>query len=61
MRAGSRQVMGTLDPGPAHIPGHGPVTYRGKRYEAYSFSGEAFPAGPLRISLLQRARRAIGG
>jgi hypothetical protein len=61
MRAGSRQVMGTLDPGPAHIPGHGPVTYRGKRYEAYSFSGEAFPSGPLRISLLQRARRAIGG
>jgi len=61
MRAGSRQVMGTLDPGPAHIPGHGPVTYRGKRYEAYSFSGEAFPSGPLRISLLQRARGAIGG
>jgi hypothetical protein len=55
MRAGSgvgHQVMGTLDPGPATVPDRGPVSYRGRRYEAYSFTGAAFPSGPLRISLL---------
>jgi hypothetical protein len=53
MRTGSRQVMGTLSPGPATVPDRGEVTYRGRSYQAYSFIGEAFPAGPLRISLLQ--------
>ena len=52
MRTGSRQVMGTLSPGPATVPDRGEVTYRGRAYQAYSFVGEAFPAGPLRISLL---------
>jgi hypothetical protein len=52
MRTGSRQVMGTLSPGPATVPDRGEVTYRGRSYQAYSFVGEAFPAGPLRISLL---------
>jgi hypothetical protein len=52
MRTGSRQVMGTLSPGPASVPDRGEVTYRGRTYQAYSFVGEAFPAGPLRISLL---------
>ncbi|HEV2973599.1 MAG TPA: hypothetical protein VGX69_01220 [Solirubrobacteraceae bacterium] len=61
MRVGARQVMGTLDPGPAHVPDRGTVYYEGARYEAYSFVGEAFPSGPLRISLLVPSRRAIGG
>jgi hypothetical protein len=52
MRVGSKQVMGSLEPGPPSIPNHGTVEYRGKSYEAYSFSGVAFPSGPLRISLL---------
>lgn len=52
MRVGSKQVMGTLAPGPASVPDRGTVAYRGKPYEAYSFSGEAFPSGTLRISLL---------
>ena len=52
MRTGARQVMGTLSPGPANVPTRGPVSYRGHTYEAYSFSGEAFPSGPLRLSLL---------
>jgi hypothetical protein len=52
MRVGSKQVAGSLDPGPRNVPDHGPVEYRGKSYEAYSFSGVAFPSGPLRISLL---------
>jgi hypothetical protein len=45
-------VMGTLRPGPASIPDRGRVVYRGTTYQAYSFVGEAFPSGPLRISLL---------
>jgi hypothetical protein len=52
MRVGSKQVMGSLDPGPRSVPDHGSVEYRGRSYEAYSFTGEAFPSGPLRISLL---------
>lgn len=52
MRTGGRQVMGTLSPGPANVPTHGPVSYGGRSYEAYSFTGEAFPSGPLRLSLL---------
>ena len=52
MRTGARQVMGTLSPGPASVPDRGPVSYGGRTYEAYSFTGEAFPSGPLRISLL---------
>jgi hypothetical protein len=52
MRTGSRQVMGTLSPGPASVPDRGAVAYRGRTYQAYSFVGVAFPAGALRISLL---------
>jgi len=52
MRIGSRQVMGTLSPGPAQVPDRGTVSYRGRRYQAYSFRATAFPSGPLRISLL---------
>ncbi|HEV2997611.1 MAG TPA: hypothetical protein VGX16_00775, partial [Solirubrobacteraceae bacterium] len=54
LRGASGQVLGTLSPGPASIPDRGPVTYGGVRYQAYSFMGEAFPSGPLRISLLVR-------
>jgi hypothetical protein len=61
MRRGSAQVMGTLGPGPAHVPDRGALEYAGKRYEAYSFRGEAFPSGPLRISLLVSSRKPIGG
>jgi hypothetical protein len=52
MRIGARQVMGTLHPGPTAIPDRGVVAYRGQTYQAYSFAAEAFPSGPLRISLL---------
>ena len=44
--------MGTLRPGPASVPDRGAVSYGGRSYQAYSFIGEAFPSGPLRISLL---------
>jgi hypothetical protein len=52
MRAGRRQVEGTLAPGPASVPERGEVSYGGHNYQAYSFTAEAFPSGPLRISLL---------
>jgi hypothetical protein len=55
MRTGERQVMGTLSPGPASVPDRGEVAYRGHSYQAFSFTGEAFPSGPLRISLLIEA------
>ena len=52
MRTGGRQVMGTLSPGPVSVPDRGQVSYDGRSYQAYSFTGEAFPSGPLRLSLL---------
>jgi hypothetical protein len=52
LRQGSRQVMGDLTPGPAHVPDRGEVVYRGVHYQAYSFIAQAFPSGPLRVSLL---------
>jgi hypothetical protein len=52
MRVGGQQVQGTLSPGPATVPERGAVSYGGRSYEAYSFAAEAFPSGPLRISLL---------
>lgn len=52
IRTSAGQVESTLQPGPASVPSRGPVTYHGHSYEAYSFTGEAFPSGPLRISLL---------
>jgi hypothetical protein len=52
MRTGAHQVMGTLSPGPASVPARGLVSYGGRSYEAYSFTGEAFPSGPLQLSLL---------
>ncbi|MHB8234592.1 MAG: hypothetical protein ACYDHT_08060 [Solirubrobacteraceae bacterium] len=52
MRTGAKQVQGTLQPGPSSVPDRGSVSYRGHGYQAYSFTGEAFPSGPLRISLL---------
>jgi hypothetical protein len=52
MRTRAHQVMGTLSPGPTTVPDRGTVSYGGHTYEAYSFTGEAFPSGPLRMSLL---------
>src|SRR6185437_6334930 len=50
--AGQVPLEGLLSPGPASIPDHGPVSYRGASYEAYSFNVEAYPSGRLRVSLL---------
>ncbi|HEY1833505.1 MAG TPA: hypothetical protein VGG08_03645 [Solirubrobacteraceae bacterium] len=52
MRTSGGQVEGSLKPGPASVPTRGEVQYAGHSYDAYTFTAEAFPAGPLRISLL---------
>lgn len=49
---GQVPVEGLLSPGPDAIPDHGPVSYRGQEYEAYSFKAAAYPSGRLRVSLL---------
>ncbi len=56
LHVGSHRIPleGTLAPGPSTIPDHGPVSYRGVSYEAFSFNAKAFPSGALRISLLVR-------
>jgi hypothetical protein len=45
-------VEGAVPLSPAAIPAHGPVSYRGGRYQAYSFTAKAFPSGSLHIALL---------
>ncbi len=57
--AGPVPVEGLLSPGPATIPDHGPVSYRGGSYQAYSFDADAYPSGRLRVSLLLPVSRAL--
>jgi hypothetical protein len=52
MYMGPRLVKSTLGPSPGAIPTSGPVSYRGKSFRAYTFTGKAFPSGPLRITVL---------
>jgi hypothetical protein len=54
LRAGSLQVPveGQMTPAPAQIPTHGSIHFRKVAYQAYSFDADAFPKGPLRVSLL---------
>jgi hypothetical protein len=61
LHQGSRRIPleGTLAPGPASIPEHGPVSYRGASHEAFSFNAMAFPSGALRISLLVPVPRSL--
>jgi hypothetical protein len=59
--SGQVPVEGLLSPGPASIPEHGPVTYRGVSYQAYSFKATAYPSGRLRVSLLMAFSRAAAG
>jgi hypothetical protein len=45
-------IEGAVPVTPATIPAHGTVSYRGSRYQAFSFTARAFPTGSLHISLL---------
>lgn len=52
MRTPAGQVRGSASPGPASIPTRGLLSVGGRTYMAHSFRAEAFPSGPLRISVL---------
>ena len=57
--SGQVPVEGLLSPGPATIPDHGPVSYRGASYQAYSFDAGDYPSGRLRVSLLLPVSRVL--
>jgi hypothetical protein len=57
--SGQVPVEGLLSPGPDSLPDHGPVSYRGTSYEAYSFNAAAYPSGRLRVSLLLPVSSAL--
>ena len=44
----------TLTPGPAFVPGLHTVSYGGRAYRSYGFTGTAFPSGKLEVTLLVR-------
>lgn len=52
MYMGSKLVKSTLGASPGAIPTSGNVSVHGKSYRAYTFTAEAFPSGPLRITVL---------
>jgi hypothetical protein len=54
LRQGGRPIPleGTIAPGAATIPDHGPVLYRRASYEAFSFNAHAFPSGALKVTML---------
>jgi hypothetical protein len=45
-------LLGSASPAPLSIPKHGEMLFNGVLYHAYSFTAEAFPKGPLEVSLL---------
>ncbi len=52
MYMGSRLVKSTISFSPGTVPTSGPFSYRGRRYRDYTFYADAFPSGPLRITVL---------
>jgi hypothetical protein len=52
VRAGGKQIEGTITDGPSSIPVRGVVGYHGVAYEAASFGATEFPNEPAQISLL---------
>jgi hypothetical protein len=45
-------LLGSAAPAPLSIPKHGEMLFDGVLYHTYSFTAEAFPKGPLEVSLL---------
>jgi hypothetical protein len=52
LHEGKQLLLGSASPAPLSIPKHGEVLFDGVRYHSYSFTAEAFPKGPLEVSLL---------
>jgi hypothetical protein len=51
-RSDGRSLGGSSSPAPNSIPDKGEISYRGKRYAVYSFSGAGFPQKKLRVFVL---------
>jgi hypothetical protein len=52
MYMGNKLVKSTVGYSPGPVAASGAVTVNGRRYRAYTFRAEAFPSGPLRITVL---------
>ncbi|HYM46723.1 MAG TPA: hypothetical protein VES65_11270 [Solirubrobacteraceae bacterium] len=52
MHRGSQLVMSSLHPVPAHVPASGPFRYGGHDYNVFTLHAQAFPSGPLQITVL---------
>jgi hypothetical protein len=52
MYMGAKLVKSTIGFSPGNVPHSGSFNYRGKAYRAYTFTADAFPSGPLRITVL---------
>ncbi len=52
MYMGNKLVKSTVGYSPGPVPASGPVTVNRRSYRAYTFRAEAFPSGPLRITVL---------
>lgn len=53
LRAGERSVAGSIELPPGALPGEGTITYRHAVYEYTSFEGVAYPAGAIRVFVLE--------
>ncbi len=52
MYIGPKLVKSTVGYSPGQVPTSGPVSLHGRSYRAYTFTADAFPSGPLRITVL---------
>jgi len=55
IRKGARSLGGTLPLGRSNLPAEGALALHGAAYQYFSFAGEAYPAGAVRIFLLRPA------
>jgi hypothetical protein len=52
MHRGAQVVMSSFHPAPAHVPATGSFHYKGHTFRVFTLAAEAFPSGPLRITVL---------
>jgi hypothetical protein len=52
MHRGSQVVMSSFRVTPTHIPAEGAFRFQGQDYRVFTLHAQAFPSGPLRISVL---------
>jgi hypothetical protein len=52
LRTHALPVEGTFSPGATFIPDRGPLSFHGAGYQVFSIAAQAYPSGPLRISIL---------